>query len=538
MKMIIVEDEDILRRGISQVGDWGNRGIEIIGLAKNGVEALEMVEKNKPDIVLTDVVMPFMDGIELTKYLYEKYPEIKVVILSGHEEFQYVKSAIDYKASHYLLKPAKIENIVGVICKLKEEIEEKRRKQQETEQLKIKLEESMPILRDHYLNQLVSKGEENVDELNSQLAFLGITIRDQNLAVMLLELDDKAGSIEDLGIRGMLLKELCEEIIQKEYTCCVFQNIENRVVILLNFDEKLPIKDALKYLTGKAIRIQKESLRRYDRTVSVGIGRLIQNITKMSLAYREAESALTYKFFMGNNSIIYIGDIETHGDTNPYYLEQIEADILINIRSGNLSQTLETIDRYFNELEQYVNKGSTFVRDELIVLAHGIFRTMRTLGDESEPFCKYQESLIKALKRDESMTLSYIKKHFIKTITKLINTINVNRESRNQGIIENAKEFVKNNLDKDISLITVADMVYISPNYLSYLFKESGENFKDYVIRAKMEKATELLKEKKYNHNQIAYALGYSDGRYFSQIYKKYMLKMHKNRDSKTGIAQ
>jgi YesN/AraC family two-component response regulator len=119
-----------------------------------------------------------------------------------------------------------------------------------------------------------------------------------------------------------------------------------------------------------------------------------------------------------------------------------------------------------------------------------------------------------------------MEERFVEIVIELIEEINKCRQIRNKGIVDEAMEYIRNNLNKDISLITVADRVYISPNYLSYLFKEEGENFRDFIIRVKMEKAKELLESGRYNNNQIAYKLGYSDGRYFYQAYKKYYEKL------------
>ena len=155
VKMMVVEDEKILRDGICRVGNWDVLEVEICAVAGNGKEALQMIEENRPDIILTDVVMPVMDGIEFARQVYERYPEIRILFLSGHEEFEYVKKAMEYKACNYLLKPAKIEKIEEVVSEIKDEIVKSREKAMEEERLRRKLEQSMPILREHYMNQLL-----------------------------------------------------------------------------------------------------------------------------------------------------------------------------------------------------------------------------------------------------------------------------------------------------------------------------------------------------------------------------------------------
>jgi two-component system response regulator YesN len=526
MKMIVVEDEEILRNGICSVGKWESYGIHISGMAKNGLEALEMVKKECPDIILTDVVMPLMDGIELTRELYLQYPQIKVIILSGHEEFEFAKSAIEYKASRYLLKPARIEKIVEAVCEIKEEIEKERLKESEVNRVKEKLKKSMPVLREHYLKQIVLTGIRDIEEAESQLNFYDLNISVNNIGVMNLEFDEKKVSIDERSLRVLCLRNICVKILKNQCRYAIFQKDVDQVVIIINYNEDILMKDALNYLIGKALSIQKEAMSDLNETISVGIGRLKSNISEINKAYYEAEMALSHKFFMGDGSVIYIGDVFHEEANDPHYLEQIKLEILMHLRAGNKEQTVEHLNKYFSELERYSNKGSMFVRDELVVLIHDVFRTVDDKGLENSNLSKLQKKLVSDLGLYEDTTLPYMEERFVEIVIELIEEINKCRQIRNKGIVDEAMEYIRNNLNKDISLITVADRVYISPNYLSYLFKEEGENFRDFIIRVKMEKAKELLESGRYNNNQIAYKLGYSDGRYFYQAYKKYYEKL------------
>lgn len=527
VKMLIVEDEEILRNGIYRTGDWNNRDVVVIGLAKNGKEALALMEEELPDIILTDVVMPVMDGITLVKTIRERYQGIKVIILSGHEEFEYAKCAIEYNASNYLLKPATIEKVVEEVLKVKKEIEAEREKQEEQQDIRQRLVESIPTLRTHFLNQFITQEVTDPDEIEKQFRFLSIPLELSNLLVMALEMDVQKGERQDLRLGGGEEKDkiirVCEDVMQAEYRSCAFGNGSGKVIVLFNYPVHMQTKDMIKYVEGKAVRIQKELLSRYTISVSIGIGRPAKNRSTISKTYIGALTALAYKFFMGAGSMIYLGDIESPDVDVVQNLGEVESEILLCLRSGDEGRLSELFASYF---EPFAKTGGTrpeSVYEEVTLLAIHMLRILRSMEyQQAAADVMDTEQILEELKMRRLTTLDEIRLRMEGMAKQVVGHVNADRILRSQGMVVKAKEYIGTHLDRDVSLITVADAVFVSPNYLSFLFKESGEKFKDYVIRAKMEKATSLLQEGKCSLSQIAATVGYSDGRYFSQVYRKY----------------
>lgn len=524
IKMMVVEDETILREGICRVGDWEKCGVEICAAVSNGLEALQQMERSKADIILTDVVMPLMDGIELTKRVHEKYPEVKVILLSGHEEFEYVKKAMEWKACDYLLKPAKIEKLTGVVSKVCREILEERDQKREKERLQKKLEQSIPIVREHYMNQLLNGVEYGEEQIKKQFDYLGIELDVRNLAVLLCELDIHAEERMEAQITFLQLGEICQEVIQGEYRCVVFEDLKNRIVIVLNYPENLYKKDFLLYLQGKAVRIQKEMQRCTGELVSLGIGRPIQDIRHLPGAYREAECALNYRFFMGYESVIYIGDIEREQHRDWLAVWSQEENLTECIKVGDIVGTGQQLERYFQLVGEFTAEGQDYILEKITIFISYLLRflNIKEMEGGRELFLKLEQISEEIRQKKKHMTLSELQREISGILLQIAESINHNRILRNEGIIEKSKKYIRQNLSGDVSLITVAESVYVSPNYLSFLFKESGENFKDYVVRIKMEQAKEMMDSGFYNLNQIASKLGYKDGRYLSQVYRKY----------------
>ena len=476
VKLLIVEDETILREGLYKVGNWEENGIEICGLAANGKEALEMILKCKPDIVLTDVVMPVMDGIELTRKISELYPDIKIVMLSGHEEFQYAQKAIEYRVKEYLLKPAKIEVIQEALLKIKEEIQAEQDKICEESKLREELERSKPILREQYLNKIIS-GKTTADEdILGQFDYYDININTDNLVVLLFQCDSRDKSSKEMELINIKIKELCKEVLQ--YPCVMFSDLKDRIVVILNYDKTIKNSDNILYLTGKGRRIQSEMERKWGLTISVGVSRLLNNIGHVQKAYIEAENALSYKFFMGDNSVIYIGDLENDNNGDQCLLTQIEQELITCISTGDTGDTRIKSEELFAELKELYDGKPQNIYDELIMYISILIRSMKAKNMDEityEPL----ESYLDGLRKNKISTLLAMQEEVTNILVDISEYINRNRLIRSEGIVEKAKKYVEENLSKDVSLITVADYVYVSPNYLSFLFKEKGENFKE-----------------------------------------------------------
>ena len=524
VKMMVVEDEKILRDGICRVGNWEALEVEICGAAENGQDALHKIEDCKPDIILTDVVMPVMDGIEFAGKVYAKYPEIRMIFLSGHEEFEYVKKAMEYKACNYLLKPAKIEKIEEVVAEIRDEILKERQRALEEDRLQRKLEQSMPVLREHYMNQLLTSPEYNEEERLNQFAFLNIDLGIRNIAVLICQPDREPEERSDVKIFLLRLQEICQNVMGNECKNVVFTDLKDRIVMVVNYPETGRLKEVLPYLQGKAARIQAEAEQLGGASISLGIGRPVLDMRYLAKAYREAEYALGYRFFMGNRSVIYIGDIEKEEQRDWISMEQREEELTACIKAGDIAGMERRLEQYFQILSQCAAGGQDFVYEEIAMFTGSLLRELRGKVPEGEQdFLTELEELRENLRvKDAHIVLTELQRQMSAVVESVTEKINQNRALRNEGIIEKAKKYVHHNLSGDVSLITVADMVYVSPNYLSFLFREGGENFKDYVVRVKMQRASEMMEDGNYSLGQIASALGYKDGRYFSQVYKKY----------------
>jgi two-component system response regulator YesN len=404
-----------------------------------------------------------------------------------------------------------------VATAVREEIESERR-------LRNKMEQSIPIVKEHYMNQLIGGLEVDRRQIRQQFDFLGIDLDLENITVLTCELDNYLEDRMEIQLALLQLQEISQEVLGGDCQGTILNDLKDREVIVCNCPKEMNRRDFALFLQGKALRIQRQMKELTDKTVSVGISRIIPDILRLSKAYKEAEKALSYRFFMGTESIVFIGDIEREQRGNSVLVKEREESLAECIQVGDSEGTRRILPQYFEALLEYSAEGQAYIMEKLKAFVSFLERTLDIESPtDRQDIRKELGELSAALSEQEKYpTLGQVEQFVRTVLVNVSDRINADRLLRNEGIIEKAKKYIKHNLAGDVSLITVAESVFVSPNYLSFLFKENGENFKDYVVRVKMERAKEMLEEGSSTLNQVAHELGYKDGRYLSQIYKKF----------------
>ena len=281
-KIIIVDDEAIVREGIKKRLDWAALGFTVIGDAANGQEALAIAEKNWPDVILTDIRMPVMDGIELTRIVTERMPATKVLILTGHEEFEYAHQSIRFGVLDYILKPVSASELSEIMVKVKEMLDDKVNNELELENLKNQVKQSLPILRDRFLNDLVFTTLSEA-EINAQKEFFGVVIPGRQFAVLVVEIDDYKLITEQYPEeQKQLLKfsvfNVINVIAAHHSNSVAFIARYDYVTIIVGADQDAnAIKEEL-YLFTEELRGQIEQNLRL--TISIGVGNIYRNLDR------------------------------------------------------------------------------------------------------------------------------------------------------------------------------------------------------------------------------------------------------------------
>lgn len=525
IKVFLVEDEMVIRRGIKNSSDWEKEGYIFCGEASDGELAYPMIIKEKPDILITDIRMPFMDGLELCKLVKEELPNIKILILSGYDEFDYAKEAIRLGVTEYLLKPISSGKLLEALNGVSESI----RREKEDKDLVRKYMEEMRENTEHekqkFFEQMIAGNLSMADALETGKKYeMNLSAGMYNLLLFRFTLgEENRKSGELLGEAEYAIKKLTERL---EYVFEFQRDVEGWAFLLMADNEE-QMSERVKELSKDLEEIMKN----YSTiTYFGGIGQPVARLRELEESFREAERALAARFTMELNRIISVEDIrmaqnvDTLDDieiTSFGEIEKTRTMLEKFLNNGAEDEIDEFVDVYINELPEE-NLKSVLMRQYIIMDAYIVMMSFceKIEGIEGEMQAQSEE-LKNSMKTIQ--TLEEIKNYIRMLLKKIIGVRDTISGRRYSDIIEIAKDQIrKTYMSDEISLNTIAAEVGMSPSYFSSIFsKEMGKTFVEYLTEIRMDRAKELLMCSSMKTSEIGYEVGYKDPHYFSYIFKK-----------------
>lgn len=525
IKVFLVEDEMVIRRGIKNSIDWEKEGYIFCGEASDGELAYPMIIKEKPDILITDIRMPFMDGLELCKLVKKELPNIKILILSGYDEFDYAKEAIRLGVTEYLLKPISSGKLLEALNGVSESI----RREKEDKDLVRKYMEEMRENTEHekqkFFEQMIAGNLSMADALETGKKYeMSLSAGMYNLLLFRFTLgEENRKSGELLGEAEYAIEKLTERL---EYVFEFQRGVEGWAFLLMADNEE-QMSERVKELSKDLEEIMKN----YSTIAYFGgIGQPVARLRELEESFREAERALAARFTMELNRIISVDDIrmaqnvDTLDDieiTSFGEIEKTRTMLEKFLNNGVEDEIDEFVDVYINELPEE-NLKSVLMRQYIIMDAYIVMMSFceKIEGIEGEMQAQSEE-LKNSMKTIQ--TVEEIKNYIRMLLKKIIGVRDTISGRRYSDIIEIAKDQIrKTYMSDEISLNTVAAEVGMSPSYFSSIFsKEMGKTFVKYLTEIRMDRAKELLMCSSMKTSEIGYEVGYKDPHYFSYIFKK-----------------
>lgn len=525
IKVFLVEDEMVIRRGIKNSIDWEKEGYIFCGEASDGELAYPMIIKEKPDILITDIRMPFMDGLELCKLVKKELPDIKILILSGYDEFDYAKEAIRLGVTEYLLKPISSGKLLEALNGVSESI----RREKEDKDLVHKYMEEMRENTEHekqkFFEQMIAGNLSMADALETGKKYeMNLSAGMYNLLLFRFTLgEENRKSGELLGEAEYAIEKLTERL---EYVFEFQRGVEGWAFLLMADNEE-QMSERVKELSKELEEIMKN----YSTIAYFGgIGQPVARLRELERSFREAERALAARFTMELNRIISVEDIrmaqnvDTLDDieiTSFGEIEKTRTMLEKFLNNGAEDEIDEFVDVYISELPEE-NLKSVLMRQYIIMDAYIVMMSFceKIEGIEGEMQAQSEE-LKNSMKTIQ--TLEEIKNYIRMLLKKIIGVRDTISGRRYSDIIEIAKDQIrKTYMSDEISLNTIAAEVGMSPSYFSSIFsKEMGKTFVEYLTEIRMDRAKELLMCSSMKTSEIGYEVGYKDPHYFSYIFKK-----------------
>lgn len=523
LKVLIVDDEYLIRNLLRMRIDWGQQGMMIVGEASNAQEALELVDEQRPDIIFTDIYMPMINGIEFSEMVLEKHPNIKIVIVTGHDEFEYARKGLQIGIADFILKPIRSAELLRVTDKLKGKIYEERTRDKEMKKLKEELERNLPYLKEKFMYQWLN-GALSKEEICEKAEYFKIPVSFEAGRFQIAVIEINSTSAKQTEEQLILLRMECRNKVESFYqgsSEIIILTDSNNQMVIVSWNQSANLVADCEWLITNLIHS-------HPCSVSIGIGCEHAMIQEAHIGYQEACRALHYQAFVGKNQVICFEDMveqrEQSYRTNSDLLQQLQFYISI----GSSEHAAEILSHIFDVSFSSVSQFRMAAMDVIIECQRAAIE--QQIEDEQ---VLNNETMVRILTADNLPELIKILESYVLYVAK---TIYLKKQAKEDSLISQVKEFLEKNMsDPNVGLASTAETFFVSPGHLGRLMKkETGQTFVEYLTNIRMKKAETLLKQTDLKGYEIGEQVGITDPHYFSVVFKKSIGRsMNEYRNSK-----
>ncbi len=519
-RIMLVDDEEEVRTSIIKKIKWEETGFIVVGDAENGQDALDKIEIYEPDVILTDIKMPYIDGLELARRVKKNYPSIRIVIFSGFDEFEYAKQAIQCKVTEYIVKPVNGEELTQILIQIRNSLDKELEEKRSIKTLRDSYKKNLPLLKEHFFLDMVH-GKMDAETIALKLQEYDLqNLIGSNLVIASTEISISTDTVDishpynEQDYLTLLVERCLEEKLGGIYEYALFHS-SGRIHMIIALNEF----QSLLNLMGLLNHACKECKRIHNLDITIGLGEAYPQFEQVKQSYKEAKAALGYQKIMGKGVTIYIKDVEplNHRKRVEFVTEK---DLIAAIKFGGKEDVLQCIQGTFDNMHE--QKLHTVEYQLYIVsFVHMIVKLLNETG--IDPLHIFESTvdlndLITSLQDSEDL-----KKWLLQVCNKISDHIGKDREHTTQNVINSAKLFIeKNYSDALLSVEMLCQHLHITPTYFSTIFKkETGQSYVSYLTQLRMEKAKEFIELSDEKTYVIARKVGYEDPNYFSYVFKK-----------------
>ncbi|MEK3762897.1 response regulator [Paenibacillus sp. FSL P4-0338] len=521
-KVLIVDDEYYFRQALKISLPWSELGFQIAGEAKNGAEALEQMTELEPDVVLVDMNMPIMDGLEFIHKAKERDQTTKFLVLSGHSEFVYARQAVQLGVVNYVLKPINEEELQSSLLDIKELIRTERLGKLELDDLRRQASEGLSVLKEQVLNgwlqgKAISRAPSEWDRLND----LGIKLEGLHYRVIVVDLDssDERNLEEGMRIRQAKLQEIAQNDMQSAFQCVGCHDQDARLVLIIGSSD-----GSFNKLETICERIRLNVQDNLDCTVTIGLGNGYDKFESVAVSYKEALIALKHRFVWGGNKVFAHSQVAESGIKVGLFSVDKRSSLLMHMRIGNQAETAEWLSNFFYDTRV---KNATM---EMLFLA-GIEIVSTCLEFLSEASQTFEDVFLNTTQPDmiqhvqRMKTFNELEDWIRVLVLKTMDHVHSRKPNRAVKVIEAVKTYISGHYGNDeLRIEDIAKSVHMNYNHLCFVFKkETTFTINDYLTEIRITKAKELFDQGEKVIQDVANRVGYADANYFSKCFKKYM---------------
>ncbi len=508
--ILVADDLPVIRTGIINILTQYQVALQPFLEAADGAEAVQMARQHKPDIILMDIKMPNLDGLQATSVIRSEQQDVKVVMLTAYNEFSYIQKALKLGARDYLLKPIRPIKLIELLEEIQKEIYEERRNLRTIEIVKDSLQKTLPVIEANLVENLIRGTNPEGATTEESLAFLGKRL--SHPAVFVAKIDDyenaaQGKSAAQLQKIYLSMIEIVRNLLPEPQHALVGYSKPGRVIIILSCEQRLSTAEQLSAL---ADRIRQAIHKETSLTVTIGIGNIYPNWEALSLSYAEANLARRYQSHKGGNAVVHIDDalalsINRNDDTS--YRIQNEQDLIDSIKRNDQERAMNLANDIVDYLTQRFRtnfEGFKYSCAELITL---VGWAAIDSGIDQRNVLKISHNQVMSLNSQQNM--QEVRTWTMNSLAEFMAVLQVRTQKKDA--ISQAVEYIQANYQRaDISLQEVAEAVYLSQSYLASQFKATlGVNYVRYLTSLRIDEAKRLLRNTDLSIVAIAEKVGY-----------------------------
>lgn len=513
--VLLVDDEEEVIHVIMRKINWEGLGFFVVGHANNGAKAFEMVEEFQPDVVMTDIRMPFMDGMELSRRIKAEYPATKILFFTGFDEFEYAKGAVHLEVEEYILKPVNSVELTNVFTKLKIKLDQEISDKRNVEILQKYYMDSLPLLQANFYTSLI-EGSIQEGEISGYLSDYQLSFPGPFFCCLVIHTSSSQvpADMNPLLLATSVHKQARERLAEKWRAKC-FSYLGNTIMI-----PQLGTENEVSELTDECDRFCRYAKSIIGAVVTIGIGPVCDSILALSQSFIGAREAVSYRVIYGaaraiNMQEVVPGEIIQPGPANDAEM----SNLFKMIRLGSEKEVIQAADRYLKHTA-FPNKSLQQHHVDMMELVSTLYRFAInndiSAADFSQDFRKMYSNLF-------DLEPAEFRKWLIDCSLFFREKLIFARNKSTRSFVTKAEEYVRHNYeDEDLSLDRVCEVLGVSNSYFSSVFKkETGNSFIRYLTDYRMERASQLLIETNEKSYIIARKVGYADPNYFSYVFKR-----------------
>ena len=531
LKIFLAEDEVVVRETIKRMIPWEELGFELVGEAADGEMALPLLIRQQPDLLITDIKMPFMDGLTLARLAKKEIPGLKVVILSGYDDFNYAKQAIGIGVEDYLLKPITKNALIERLSEIRSRYEHEKTQKEYYEKFQREMQAYEKNSSRDFFEALVG-GSMDMMEVYKRAEKLGLDIVAEAYNVLIFTMncdEDFSGQRDEYSSWEAESLELLENFFAGHSSAMLFRSNIFSYCVLLKGQ-----RETIEENTRACVDEIRKILSRQDgrREWFLAVGQSVERLSQIQKSYHTASRAFSQRYLYDEN-ILYYDEMETmehpggQAETEDNaYLQKVDVNalnpaILQKFLSNGLQEETENfVKDYFYAIGQEPMESLVFRNYVILNVRFSVISFIKGLGcDTNEMESADTEEVLAESGKNMESAIAYAKK----MISQAIEIRDQNSGNKNRSILKTAVDFIDSHyMEEDISLNTVANVANVSSNHFSALFSQNmGQTFIEYLTTLRMNKAKELLRCTGMRSSEIAGEIGYKDAHYFSYLFKK-----------------